>query len=67
MKETYYIQQLPEPIGYLRHKPTHTTISVYRKINRFQRLMMKWCFGLEYEINTYHNVPKSGKIVVHGF
>ena len=37
-----------KPIGYLRHRPTNSVFSVYKKINWFQRIMIKLCFGLEY-------------------
>lgn len=37
------------PIGVLRHAPTGYTIAVYKPIPRFQRLMLRWCFGLKYE------------------
>lgn len=37
-------------VGYLRHEPTHTKIAVYQHIGWFQRLMIRWCFGLEYEV-----------------
>lgn len=47
MKETARIQ-MPEPIGYLRHEPTHTNIAVFHKIPRFQRWFIKICFGLVY-------------------
>ena len=37
-------------VGYLHHKPTHTNIAVYQHIGWFQRLMIRWCFGLKYEV-----------------
>ena len=37
------------PIVYLRHEPTHSVIPVYKRMNLLQRLMLKWCFGLEYK------------------
>ena len=37
-----------KPIGYLRHRPTNSVFGVYKKINWFQRIMIKLCFGLEY-------------------
>lgn len=40
---------LPASIGYLRHEPTGYTISVYKPISRFNRIMLRWCFGLKYE------------------
>ncbi len=36
--------------GYLHHKPTHTKIAVYQHVGWFQRLMIRWCFGMEYEV-----------------
>lgn len=39
---------IPKPIATLEHKPTMASISVYEPIGRFKRLMLKWCFGLEY-------------------
>ena len=39
---------LPKPIGYLRHEPTHITITVYHKIPRFHKYWLKMCFGLTY-------------------
>lgn len=38
----------PEPMGYLEHKATHSRIPVYKKINAFQALMMRVCFGLKF-------------------
>lgn len=37
-----------KPIAYMKHKPTNSRISVYKKINWFQRIMFKLCFGFEY-------------------
>lgn len=37
-----------KPIAYLRHEATKMDISVYKKINRFQRFMIQICFGLKY-------------------
>ena len=39
-----YCVKLPEPIGYLEHKPTHNKISVYSKMGLFKRLMIKYFF-----------------------
>lgn len=39
---------LPKAVGYLRHEPTHTTITVYHKISIFHRYWLKVCFGLTY-------------------
>lgn len=41
--------KIMKPIGYLRHEPTHTSITVYKPISRFKALMLRWCFGLKYE------------------
>lgn len=38
-----------KPIGWLEHKPTATLISVVEPIGWFKKLMLKWCFGLEYK------------------
>ena len=38
-----------EPIAYLCHKPTHSKIAVFHKINFWQRWWIKICFGLKYE------------------
>ena len=47
MNESRFIK--PEkPVAYLQHEATKTQIGVYKKINRFQRLMMRICFGLKY-------------------
>lgn len=43
----YYIQ-VPI-VGHLVHKPTGYCISVYKPISRFKRMMLKWCFGIEYK------------------
>lgn len=43
------LKQPPMPIAYLVHEPTMTSISVYKPINWFQRVMIKWFFGLKYE------------------
>ncbi len=36
------------PVASLHHKATHTVIHVYKRMNWFQRIMIRWCFGLEY-------------------
>lgn len=41
--------KIMKPIGYLRHEPTNTSITVYKPISRFKALMLRWCFGLKYE------------------
>lgn len=42
------LQKQKEPIGYLEHKPTHSSIPVYEKIGWFKRLLIDWCFELKY-------------------
>lgn len=37
------------PIGYLRHDPTGYSLTVYKPISRFKRLMLRWAFGLKFE------------------
>lgn len=37
------------PIGYLWHEPTFTSIAVYHKIPKIQRWFIKTCFGLVYD------------------
>lgn len=37
------------PIGHLRHESTNFTWAVFKPIPRFQRFMLRWCFGLKYE------------------
>ena len=49
MKEAGYSIKLPDPIGQLVHEPTMSRISVHKPISRFQRLMLRWAFGLKYE------------------
>lgn len=49
MKEAGYNIKLPDPIGQLIHEPTMSRISVYKPISRFKRIMLRWCFGLEYK------------------
>lgn len=43
-----YLIDIEEPVAYLRHEATRTQIGVYKKINRFQRFMIRICFGLKY-------------------
>lgn len=35
-------------VGLLIHRPTHTQIVVFEPIGWFKRMMIRWCFGLEY-------------------
>ena len=37
-----------KPVAYLRHEETKSQISVYKKMNLFQRFMIRICFGLKY-------------------
>lgn len=46
--EITIVKKPPEPIGGLIHEPTMITIHVYKKMNWFHKLMIKWCFGLKY-------------------
>ena len=48
MSEIEYIDQ-PKAIAKLVQKSTRSIIPVYKPLNRFQRLMIRWCFGLKYE------------------
>lgn len=48
--KTEYRMNMPKPIGRLIHIPTHHAIAVYKPISRFKALMLKWCFGLKYEL-----------------
>ena len=47
MNEEAYIK-IERPIGYLIHRPTKTQIAIFSHIGWFKRMMIKWCFGLEY-------------------
>lgn len=38
------------PIGKLIHEPTGYSLTVYKPISRFKRIMFKWCFGLKFEM-----------------
>lgn len=40
--------EVPQEIGWLKHEQTKTSIAVFSKINWFQRLMIRLCFGLKY-------------------
>lgn len=40
---------IPKVYGYLRHEPTQVQWACYKPIGKFKRLMLKWCFGLEYK------------------
>lgn len=47
MNESCFVK-IKKPVAYLQHEATKTQISVYKKINRFQRFMIRICFGLKY-------------------
>lgn len=55
---------LPQAIGRLRHEPTGYAISIYKPIPRFQRLMLRWCFGLKYE-KYEHNLRNNRELCRH--
>lgn len=40
--------KVPLAIGMLHHKYTKTSIMVYEEMGWFKKLMLRWCFGLEY-------------------
>ena len=42
------IMKPKDPIGYLYHEPTMTSVAVYKEIPRLQRWFIKKFFGLEY-------------------
>ena len=46
-----------DPIGYLHHEATHTSLTVYSPISAFHKMMLRLCFGLRYVGPT----RKSGK------
>lgn len=48
MNEPQGFINIEKPVTFLRHEPTHSQFSVYKKINRFQRFMIRICFGLKY-------------------
>jgi hypothetical protein len=37
-----------KPIGWLEHEPTNSRFAIFQSIGWFKKLMLKWCFGLEY-------------------
>ena len=39
----------PKPIGFLEHEATLSRFGVYKHIPLFQRLALKWFFGLTYK------------------
>lgn len=48
MNEQQGYINIKKPVAYLLHEATKSQIPVYKKINRFQRFMIRICFGLEY-------------------
>lgn len=48
MGEAGYRVELPEPVAYLVHRPTHTHINVFIKIGWFRRFMLEKFFGFDY-------------------
>lgn len=42
---------IDKPVAYLWHEATKSQISVYKKMNRFQRFMIRICFGLKYVVD----------------
>lgn len=48
MNEQQEFIKIEKPVAYLQHEATKAQIAVYRKINRFQRFMIRICFGLKY-------------------
>ena len=48
MYEQQVFIHVVKPVVFLRHEPTQIQFDVYKKINRFQRLMIRICFGLKY-------------------
>lgn len=49
MKNEMFLIKPPKVVGYLVHEPTHTRISVFKRIGPFRRLMIRLCFNLKYE------------------
>ena len=43
------LKEVSEPVAYLKSKYTHISISVYRKMNYFTRIMINLFFGFKYE------------------
>ena len=48
MNEQQGFIYVEKPVAYLLHEATEIKIAVYKKINRFQQIMMRICFGLKY-------------------
>lgn len=49
VKTEVFLAKPPKEVGYLVHEPTHTSISVFKRIDPFRRLMIRLCFNLKYE------------------
>lgn len=39
----------PKPVAKLTHEATHSVVSVYKPIPKFQQWFIRVCFGLKYE------------------
>ena len=39
---------IEKPVAFLKHEATKTQIAVYKKMNLFQRFMIRICFGFKY-------------------
>ena len=48
MNEQQGFIYVEKPVAYMLHEATKSQISVYKKINRFQRFMIRICFGFKY-------------------
>lgn len=48
-KVFYEAIDIPEPCGSLYHEPTKCSLSCYKPIGWFKKLMLNWCFGLKYK------------------
>lgn len=46
---TFHFEQ-PRAVAQLVHEATKSIIPVYKPMNWFQRRMIRWCFGLRYEL-----------------
>ena len=50
---------IEKPVAFLKHEATKTQIAVYKKMNLFQRFMIRICFGfkhIRYDTES-RNVP----------
>ena len=48
MNEPQGTINIKKPVAFLQNEALETRIAVYKKINLFQRFMMRICFGLKY-------------------